>query len=84
MGMRETEEAEVMSWNIGSKLERLFALKLLDTVIDVLEPLASRAKVDHSRQPKPKRSKARQESSDGATPHETCASYLSASFSSHS
>ena len=52
MGMQETDvshsstEAEVMSLDIGLRLEALFALKFWDIVIDALEFLASRARRD--------------------------------------
>ena len=46
-----SKEAEVISLNTGPRIEGLPALKLLDTVINVFEPLANRASGHPSRQP---------------------------------
>ena len=69
----------MISLDTGLRMEGLRALQLWDAVIDVLEPLASRARDDPSRQLKPETLKARQESSDRATPNMMYASHLSAS-----
>ena len=68
--------AEVISLDTGPKMEGLLALHLCAAVIDVLEPPASRASGDSSRQPKPKTLNARQESSDKATPNMMCITSL--------
>ena len=56
MGMQEiavvshsSTIAEVISLNTGLRMEGSLELKLLDTVIDVLESLANRARSDLSR-----------------------------------
>ena len=41
---KQTAKAEVISLNTGRGVEGLLALKWLDTVVDVLEPLVSRAR----------------------------------------
>ena len=53
-------DAEVISLDTGPRMEGLRALKLLDIVIDVLEPPASLVRGDLSRQLKPTTLKARQ------------------------
>ena len=68
--------AELISLDTGLRMEGLPAVTLWDTVIDMFEPPASRARRDPSRQLKPKTLQARQESSDTA--------HLSASICSHS
>ena len=59
---------------------RLLALKLLDTVVDALESLASRARSNPSRQFEPKTLKARQDSCDRVAPNMIYVSHLLASF----
>ena len=67
------------------RIEGLLAFKLLDTVIDVLGPPASRARVTPPVNPNLNKTvKARQESCDRETPNMISASHLSASFLSHS
>ena len=67
-------KAKVVLLDTVSRIEGLLALKLLDTVIDLLESPASRARVGPSRQLNPKHDP------DRATPKMTCASHFSASF----
>ena len=74
MGMRETDggvstEAEVISLKTGLRMGRLLASALWDIVINVLEPHASRARGDHSRQMKPESSQITQESIDYVPPN---------------
>ena len=82
MGMQGTDsttEAEVTSLTTGQMMEGVLALKSLDTVIDLLESLASQPRRDPLRQPTHKTLNARQESSDRATSDMTCASHLTPS-----
>ena len=78
-------KAKVKLWNTVPRTGGLLALKFLDTLIDVLESLASRARDSYSRQLKPKTLKARQESSDRATTkYEIYITFLSFIFLSRS
>ena len=72
---RSSTKAEVLLLNIGPKKEESRVLKLLDTVIDVLQSLASRRRSDFSRHFKP---------SDRVTPNMLYASHFSPSICSHS
>ena len=62
-------EAEVISLCIGLRIEGLPALTLWEIVIDVLEPLFSRATGDPSRHTKPEMSQITQESTDHVPPN---------------
>ena len=73
MGMQQTSD------RVAQK-HGLLAFKVLDTVMDVLESPASRAKSDLSRQFRPTHPKARQEFCDRVTPNMMYASHISATF----
>ena len=62
-------KAEVMSLNTGFRMEGLPALVLWESVIDVLEPPASRARSDPSRQFDSKTSQITQEAIDHVPPN---------------
>ena len=66
---RSCTEAEVISLGTSLRVEGLLALTLWDLVIDVLEPLASRARSDPSRYQKSQTSQTAQESIDHVPPN---------------
>ena len=77
-------EAEVILLNTVPRREGLLALKLLYTVMDVLESSARRARSDHLASVQTHTSKASLESCDRVTPNMIYASRFSASVFFHS